>query len=89
MSMRMFLEMISPLGNAHQIKGNLLVLQGERDPRVPASEAEQIVAKVREKGGKVWYVLARDEGHGFVKKANSDFATAVMARFLEECLLER
>ncbi len=85
----MFLEMISPLSNAGKIRSPLLVLQGARDPRVPASEAEQMVAKVREKGGEVWYVLARDEGHGFVKKQNSDFASLVSTRFLEKCLLDR
>jgi dipeptidyl aminopeptidase/acylaminoacyl peptidase len=87
--MRMYLEMISPLTNAERIQSPLLVLQGERDPRVPASEAEQIVARVRSKGGQVWYLLARDEGHGFAKKPNSDFANLVTTRFLEHFLLGR
>jgi hypothetical protein len=44
------------------------VAQGQNDPRVPASEAEQIVAAVRKNGKPVWYLLAKDEGHGFAKK---------------------
>ncbi len=85
--MRMFLEMISPLSNAERIRAPLLVLQGQNDPRVPAGEAAQIVAKVRGRGGEVWYLLARDEGHGFVKKANADFANLVTTRFLQRHLL--
>ncbi|HOX44882.1 MAG TPA: alpha/beta fold hydrolase [Myxococcota bacterium] len=85
--MRMFLEMISPLSNAERIRAPLLVLQGQNDPRVPAAEAAQIVAKVRGRGGEVWYLLARDEGHGFVKKTNVDFANLVTTRFLQRHLL--
>jgi dipeptidyl aminopeptidase/acylaminoacyl peptidase len=85
--MRMFLEMISPLSNAERIRAPLLVLQGQNDPRVPAAEAAQIAAKVRGRGGEVWYLLARDEGHGFVKKPNVDFANLVTTRFLQRHLL--
>jgi dipeptidyl aminopeptidase/acylaminoacyl peptidase len=71
-AMRAFQEKIAPLNNAQKITKPLFVIQGANDPRVPRSEAEQIVAKVRANGGDVWYMLAMDEGHGFRKKANSD-----------------
>ncbi len=87
--MRIFLDMISPLSNAHKIKVPLLVLQGANDPRVPASEAEQIVEKVRSNGGQVWYLLAKDEGHGFAKKSNRDFASLTTILFLERFLMGR
>jgi dipeptidyl aminopeptidase/acylaminoacyl peptidase len=87
-NMRIFLDMISPLNNAHRIQAPLLVVQGANDPRVPASVARQIVDKVREKGGKVWYLLAKDEGHGFAKKKNRDFLSLATIRFLEEFLLK-
>ena len=35
----------------------------------------------------VWYVLALDEGHGFRKKANSDYAAAATALFLQRFAL--
>ena len=85
-AMRALLERISPTTNAHRIRKPLFVIQGANDPRVPASEAEQIVRTVREQGGRVWYLLARDEGHGFRKKANRDLATAASALFLGQCL---
>ncbi|MGI5860601.1 MAG: S9 family peptidase [Myxococcales bacterium] len=85
--MRALLERISPLTNAEKIKVPLLVIQGANDPRVPQSESDQIVERVRKQGGQVWYLLAKDEGHGFVKKANADFADLTTIRFFEEFLL--
>lgn len=70
--MRAFQEQIAPLNNAAKITKPLFVIQGANDPRVPRSEAEQIVQRVRSNGGDVWYMLAMDEGHGFAKKANRD-----------------
>lgn len=81
--MRRYLEDISPLTNAHAIRKPLLVVQGLNDPRVPASESEQIVARVRANGGEAWYLAAKDEGHGFRKKPNRDAYFEVVARFLE------
>ncbi len=86
--MRAFLERISPLGQADQIRSPLLVIHGFNDPRVPAAESEQIADAVSEAGTPVWYVLAMDEGHGFRKKANSDYAASVTALFLQRYLLD-
>ena len=82
-SMRSFLRRISPLEKAEMIRKPLLVVQGLNDPRVPASESEQLVAKVRQQGGEVWYLAAKDEGHGFRKKSNRDFYLRTAATFLE------
>ncbi|MCB0663634.1 MAG: S9 family peptidase [Saprospiraceae bacterium] len=84
--MRVFLTEISPLTNVSKINTPLLVVQGLNDPRVPASESQQIVKAVRENGGKAWYLLASDEGHGFKKKSNRDFYQATMVMFLKEFL---
>src|SRR5581483_3798698 len=86
--LRKVLLAISPMTNAAKIKRPLFVAQGQNDPRVPASEAEQIVKAVRAAGGPVWYVLAKDEGHGFQKKANRDYFTDAVTRFFEEYLLK-
>jgi len=80
-------ERISPLGKVDAIQAALFVQQGRNDPRVPQSEAEQIVKAVRAKGREVWYLLALDEGHGFGKKENRDYAVAALALFLERTLL--
>lgn len=87
--MRKFLDTISPLTRAEKIKVPLMVVHGKNDPRVPYTEAEQIVRKVRGNGGAVWYLLAEDEGHGFAKKANADFQFAVMTAFYDRYLQKR
>jgi dipeptidyl aminopeptidase/acylaminoacyl peptidase len=82
--MRVFLDRISPLTNASRIKKPLLVVAGSNDPRVPVSESEQLVWSVRAAGGEVWYLLAKDEGHGFRKKANRDAYLETAASFLQK-----
>ncbi|MBM4233072.1 MAG: S9 family peptidase [Gammaproteobacteria bacterium] len=82
-AMHALLRRISPLERASAIRRPLLVVQGLNDPRVPASESEQLVKKVREQAGEVWYLAAKDEGHGFRKKNNRDFYLRTAATFLE------
>ncbi len=86
--MREFLLAISPTTNAEKIHVPLLVAAGKNDPRVPFSLSEEIVAKVRAGGGPVWYILAKDEGHGFVKKPNIDYLQYAETLFLEQFLLK-
>ena len=82
--MRAFFSRISPFNNSTSIRRPLLVVQGLNDPRVPASESEQMVARVRANGGEAWYLAAKDEGHGFRKKSNRDFYLETVAVFLEK-----
>lgn len=86
--MRAFLERISPLNNVERMQRPLLVLQGANDPRVPASESEQLYRALRARDVPVWYVLALDEGHGFRKKPNVDYASAATVLFLERFALD-
>lgn len=85
--MRAIFEKISPLMQAEKIKVPLLVAQGKNDPRVPASESAQIVARVRRGGQPVWSIVANDEGHGFAKKKNQDYLQEVEVLFLRTHLL--
>lgn len=87
-AMREFLERISPLTQAHRIRKPLFVVQGRNDPRVPYTEAEQIVARLRETGVPVWYLRAENEGHGFQRKENADFQFYATVQFLRETLLK-
>jgi dipeptidyl aminopeptidase/acylaminoacyl peptidase len=81
--MRGFLSRISPLTNAASIRRPLFIVQGLNDPRVPPAESQQLVARIRAGGGEVWYLAAKDEGHGFHKKSNRDFYMQTAAMFLE------
>ncbi len=86
--MREFMKRIAPALNADKIKKPLFVVQGENDPRVPASEALQMVAKVREQGTPVWFLMAKDEGHGFNRKANVDYLFYATVLFVKKFLLD-
>ncbi len=81
--MRAYQRRVSPLTNADRISKPLLVVHGRNDPRVPVSEADQIVNRLRSRGGDVWYLQAKDEGHEFRKKQNSDAYYRTFALFLK------
>jgi dipeptidyl aminopeptidase/acylaminoacyl peptidase len=85
---RAFMERIAPLNNAAKITKPLFVVQGQNDPRVPLNEAEQVVAVARKNGTPVWYLMAKDEGHGFAKKRNADFQFYATILFVREHLLK-
>ncbi len=85
--MRAHLQAISPLNQVDKINVPLLVVQGQNDPRVPVTEAEQIVKALRSKGQPVWYMNALNEGHGYRKKENRDIYQQVVVMFLRRYLL--
>jgi dipeptidyl aminopeptidase/acylaminoacyl peptidase len=86
-AMKEFLERISPLTSVRKITRPLLVAAGQNDPRVPVTESEQIVTAVRGNGVPVWYILGKNEGHGFQKRNNQDYLQAAQVLFLQRFLL--
>ncbi len=78
---------ISPLTRVSEITKPMFVITGANDPRVPKSEADQMVAAIRKNGGEAWHLVAADEGHGFAKKANSDYAFLAQLVFWKKHLL--
>ena len=78
---------ISPLTRVGEITKPMFVITGANDPRVPKSEADQMVAAIRANGGEAWHLVAADEGHGFRKKANSEYAFLAQLVFWEKHLL--
>ena len=84
--MRAHLEKISPLNNISKISVPMLVIQGQNDPRVPVTEAEQVVAALRAQGETVWYMNALNEGHGYRKKENRDIYQQAVVLFFREHL---
>ena len=79
---------ISPLSSAAKLDIPLMVVTGANDPRVPASEADQMIKAVRDRGGMAWHLLGQDEGHGFAKKANQDYQFWVGQMFWQQTLLK-
>ena len=82
--MRAVFERISPLNNVERIIKPLLIVQGLNDPRVPVTESEQMLSALKAKGRTVWYLMAKDEGHGFRKKSNRAYQQQVQFMFLEK-----
>ena len=73
--------------NVERIKKPLFIVQGKNDPRVPMAESEQMVKAIRDRSGIAWYLMAKDEGHGFAKKKNADFQFLGTILFLKQFLL--
>lgn len=78
---------ISPMTRVNEINIPLMVVTGGNDPRVPASEADQMIAAVRANGRTAWHLLGQDEGHGFAKKVNQDYQFWASLLFWRETLL--
>ncbi|NUT00283.1 MAG: S9 family peptidase [Sphingomonas sp.] len=80
---------ISPLRRVSEIKAPLFVVTGANDPRVPKSEADQVVKAVRATGNEVWHLVGENEGHGFAKKENQDYQFWNTLMFWEKTLLAK
>jgi dipeptidyl aminopeptidase/acylaminoacyl peptidase len=86
-AMREFLLKIAPLNNAAKITKPLFIVAGRNDPRVPWTESEQMAAGLKKQGTPVWYLLGKDEGHGFAKRKNQDFQLYATVAFVRVYLL--
>ena len=79
-----FLRSISPIAKVDKIKTPLFVIQGKNDPRVPYTEAEQVVEALKKRGAIVEYKLYDDEGHGISKLKNRLDLYPRVADFLDK-----
>ncbi|HEX4601007.1 MAG TPA: prolyl oligopeptidase family serine peptidase, partial [Gemmatimonadales bacterium] len=86
-TIRAWMERTAPLTNVAKVTKPLFIVAGMNDPRVPRTESEQMVAALKQRGVPVWYLMAKDEGHGFRKKANQDFQFYATLLFVERYLL--
>ncbi len=82
------LSSIAPMAHAKKITKPLFVIQGRNDPRVPWSEAEQMISTMKKNNTPVWYLLANDEGHGFAKKQIQDYQLYSTIMFMKKILLQ-
>jgi len=85
--MRAFLEAIAPINHVKNVTRPMFVVAGANDPRVPKSEGDQMFAALQQQGTPVWYLVGKDEGHGFAKKKNADFQFYATILFIEKYLL--
>jgi dipeptidyl aminopeptidase/acylaminoacyl peptidase len=83
---REFLESISPIKHVDRIAAPLIVIHGANDPRVPLSEAEQLVGALSRRGVAVEFIVFDDEGHGIAKLKNKLVAYPAIVDFLDQVL---
>lgn len=79
-----FLRAISPIRKIDKIKTPLFVIHGKNDPRVPYTEAEQVVKALKDRKAVVEYKLYDDEGHGISKLKNRLDLYPLVADFLDK-----
>jgi dipeptidyl aminopeptidase/acylaminoacyl peptidase len=85
--MRQYMNELAPMALVQNITKPIFVIHGENDPRVPVSEAHQIVDAARANKTPVWLLLGKNEGHGFAKKGNLDFQFYSTIQFVRQFLL--
>jgi dipeptidyl aminopeptidase/acylaminoacyl peptidase len=85
--MRDFFETIAPLNHANQITKPMFIIAGRNDPRVSWKEGQQMTDALRKNNVPTWFLVAEDEGHGYVKKQNRDYLFAATIEFVEQYLL--
>jgi len=83
---RELLERVSPINAVERMTAPLLVIHGANDPRVPLSEAQQLVARLAALGRAAELLVFDDEGHGITLLKNKRVAYSAIARFLNETL---
>lgn len=72
----------SPITYLDAMRAPLFVIHGANDPRVPLSEAEQLVAAYAAKGIPCELRVYHDEGHGLAKRVNRLDAYPAAIEFL-------
>jgi dipeptidyl aminopeptidase/acylaminoacyl peptidase len=83
---REFLVEASPMTHVDDIRAPLFVIHGRNDPRVPVSEAEQLVANLVSRGVRCELLIYADEGHGLARLDNRLDAYPRAIEFLDEVL---
>ncbi len=86
-AMREYLEKIAPMNHLDAMHKPLFAIVGKNDPRVPWTESRQVLDTLRAQGTPLWFMVANDEGHGYVKKKNRDFSFDAEVLFINRCLL--
>ena len=78
---------MAPSNQAHKLHVPLLIAHGGSDVRVPVSESAQMVKAARQQGVPVWYLVAKDDGHGLTPKSH-DFLFYAQWMFIKQYLMD-
>lgn len=84
---RAFMEKTAPANMTQNVTKPMFMIVGFNDPRVPYTESVQFKEKLEAQKTPVWFLMAKDEGHGYAKKPNRDFQFYATIAFLQDNLL--
>lgn len=85
---RKFLIEASPLTHADAMRAPLFVVHGRNDPRVPVSEAQQLVDRLKAQNVTCELLIYEDEGHGLARLPNQLDAYPRAIAFLDRALAQ-
>jgi dipeptidyl aminopeptidase/acylaminoacyl peptidase len=83
---RALLASRSPLAAADRVRRPLLIVHGHNDPRVKEAESVRMAEAIQADGGRVTLLLFPDEGHGIARPDNERALSAIVERFLAQCI---
>lgn len=86
-AMREFMEKTAPMNMTQNVSKPMMMVVGYNDPRVPYTESVQFKEKLEAQHTPVWFLLAKDEGHGYARKPNRDYQFYATIAFLQANLL--
>ena len=86
--LRAFMEKTAPANMTANVTKPMFMIVGYNDPRVPYSESVQFKEKLEAQHTPVWFLMAKDEGHGYAKKPNRDYQFFATIAFLQANLLD-
>lgn len=86
--MKTFLQNISPVNHVNTIQSPIFIVQGYNDPRVHYKESVQMYDSLNAKGNTVWFVMAKNEGHGFQHYENYMLQQQLIVSFLKLHLMK-
>ena len=79
----------SPVAHADRARTPTLILQGEKDERVPQAQSDELFAALRRRGVDVEYVVYPREEHGFREREHQRDVTRRLVAWFERHLAGR
>jgi dipeptidyl aminopeptidase/acylaminoacyl peptidase len=87
-AIRDFMEKTAPANMSQNVTKPMFMIVGYNDPRVPYTESVQFKGKLEAQHTPVWFLMAKDEGHGYARKPNRDYQFYATIAFLQANLLD-
>ena len=85
--MREYLLSLSPTSHASRLKKPTFIIHPGKDPRVPVSQAQELLQALKANNANVWYVEFSDANHDNMPGIGGDYLLASWMWFFQKFLL--